>query len=195
MAIEIPTTYGQASWQGKVAGSGRPWTVTCGFQQLETDPNAVADYLSGTWAATILGIQTDDLTYEGVKVVMNVGGTLIGAESAVDAGVGAASGEPGTCNVSVLVQKRTGLIGRRFQGRMFLPGVRETGTADGARLTNAEFALWNGVVDDLFDALGDGTFLIRPVLLHDESLATAPTEIASFQTQQLLATQRRRLRK
>jgi len=195
MAIEIPPSYGQVTWSGVTPGSGRPWAVVCGFAWIESDPNSVADYLSGSWAATILGIQIDELSFAGAKVVMNVGGTLVGAESGVGAGVGAASGEPGLVNASVLVRKNTGLIGRRHQGRMFLPGVRESGSNDGANLTTGELVLWAGVVNDLFDAMSDGTELLQPVILHDESLATTPTVVNSFQTQSLLATQRRRLRK
>lgn len=195
MAIEIPPSYGQVSWSGAMPGSDRPWTVTCGFAWIDSTMADVLDYLAQAWADTLLTIQSNLVSFDSTKVLMNVAGTLVGGETTFASGIGAASGPVGMSNSAVLVRKVTERIGRRYQGRMFIPGIRESGVDDGASLTSSEVILWRGVVDDLYTAMTDGTELLQPVILHDEALATEPTPILSFDTQRLLATQRRRLRK
>lgn len=107
---------------------------------------------------------------------------------------GGAVGLGMTPNVAILVKKVTGAGGRRNRGRMYIPpvypgeaGVDYNGVidADKVLVLQSQYAVaYSLIVDD--DLL--------PVLFHTEAPFT-PTDISSFQVQQIVATQRRRLRR
>jgi len=108
-------------------------------------------------------------------------------------------GAPAICgNVSALATKSTGLAGRRNRGRMFLPGLPR------ARLETTNDSFWGAaVVTDIVDwlediATGMSIFQWTPVIHHrgsdDPPVAPTHTDIVAFGAQQLVATQRRRIR-
>ena len=113
-----------------------------------------------------------------------------------DEGTQGAPAIPG--NVSLLLTKSTGLAGRRNRGRMFIPGVPR------ARLDAANDSHWtSAVVDDGVDWLNDvaagmNIFQWTPVIHHrgtdEPPVAPSFTDIVAFGGQQLVATQRRRIR-
>ena len=200
MSIVIPPGYGQVSFDGIMPGTGRPWTVTQGFAHEYTNANQCASDAGEIWAASFLGMQIDELQFTGTRVYLgNDGAPLVGSSN-TGAGNGAASGEPYASNACVLIKRVTALGGRANRGRMYVPGVREAGVADGANLVGTDLTNWGTVTIDYalgwFEATRDPDHLFTaPVILHDELVGGLPTPIVEFQLQSLLATQRRRLRK
>lgn len=95
-------------------------------------------------------------------------------------------------NVAILAQKRTGLVGRKFRGRFYVPPyqVQETDVDYNGVMNAANLAAQQAAFDD---------FLARTqVLPYDLMLfhsdGTLPTPVTSIVVQPLVATQRRRLR-
>lgn len=105
--------------------------------------------------------------------------------------VGGAGGTFASPNLAYLVEKNTALGGRRGRGRMFLPGVTESGIGSAGGLDStvaSDFATNLGNWFDTFAGAG-----VSPVLLHSD--ATSPTPITSFTIDPTVATQRNRLRR
>lgn len=107
---------------------------------------------------------------------------------------GSSTGEALPPNNAILLQKRTGLGGRRGRGRSYLPGavdsgVNEDGTLDGG--------YQNGVQANIADCISGmaavGADGFTPVLLH-QTAPFAPTDILTWLCQPKIATQRTRLR-
>lgn len=97
-------------------------------------------------------------------------------------------------NVAYLLRKNTSFAGRRYRGRMFLPGSSNGGIQQGGILSGAEFTLVDaaaGALDNVFQGVGSAN-LSQPVLLHSEA-PTTPTPVTSLSAELIVATQRRRL--
>lgn len=125
-------------------------------------------------------------------------------ESTTGAITGGASGNFIAPNVALLVRKKTGLGGRRNRGRSFLPGViDETQVNYLGQLVTASRDAFQIDADQWIDALaGDdlGTSPMTPmVILHSPDPVTgavlAPTPVTTLEVDDMVATQRRRLRK
>lgn len=190
--VNIPTGFGQCTYNF-IASSGRPAACVIGVQIGDVDPQDVADVLSATFADTLLESLPSAVQYTGCRVKIGNDGPPLVAESTQDIGPGGNSGQPAISNTAVLVVKRTIFAGRKYQGRMFLPGPTEGQTDDGANLTNDGLSGWEGTVLAFFNALQDGEVIEALVLLH--SGVEVPTEVEQLVVQRRLATQRRRLRK
>ena len=104
---------------------------------------------------------------------------------------GALVGDPAPPNTSALFRMQSGLVGRKYRGRMYLPGVLDDDeiNADGTIVDTALTSL-GGVMAYLIDVLG--TASVEPVILHSDS--TVPTLVTSGAIQPVVASQRRRLR-
>lgn len=94
-------------------------------------------------------------------------------------------------NVSVLVRKRTGLLGRKNQGRMFPPGMSYENT------WNSSGQMEIASQEDYDEAFNDWRVAVEGlggdmVILHTDE--TTPTPIVNLSTDLTAATQRRRLR-
>lgn len=97
-------------------------------------------------------------------------------------------------NVSILVQKRTGLGGRQNRGRMYLPPYMFTSPAiDGAGTIAAVNVT---ALQTRMNALDAAITLAsrQPVLLHSDGTLT-PTVIDQFLVSNVVATQRTRTRR
>lgn len=111
------------------------------------------------------------------------------------AGVGGrATSQSPTPQVTYLVQKNTGLSGRRNRGRMYLPAANEANIEQGGQLNGTEFALLNTTANELLTACesAGGNNLDGMVLLHSQAPST-PTPVISVEPSLFVATQRRRL--
>lgn len=124
-------------------------------------------------------------------------------EATVNAGTGPEPGAAGTfltggaainalpSNCALLVQKRTAIGGRSGRGRFFLPwaleesDVSEVGLIDGSTRSD-----WQDLMDDFLAGLSAADYPMT--LLH--SGAGDPAAVTSLSVQQVIATQRRRLR-
>lgn len=108
---------------------------------------------------------------------------------------GSAPSNPPAPNTSLLFKKTTGLRGKAFQGRMYVPGgycdegeISSGGIIDNTTHDEIE-ALWQGALADMLTALGGDNLC----LFHNNP-ATAPTVLTDLSLEPMIATQRRRLR-
>jgi hypothetical protein len=195
MSLRIPVGFAEASLQFTFLGStklmisslGIDLTTGFGADQTNTDnilntmKDALEVPLSADWNVApfkvVYGQDGADVTFFGT-----------GTTDAGDA-AGAAL-PPGN---AVLVRKVTLLGGRRNQGRMFIPGVREGNTTVAGTLSGGEQTAWQTAVSAMQTNLVALAAVDAIVLLHNEA-PFDPTPIASLIVQSLTATQRRRLR-
>lgn len=95
-------------------------------------------------------------------------------------------------NVSVLVKKTTGLLGRKNTGRMYVPGIAQDGTFNAAGvMSTGDLEVYVNTFHNFFEDLTTAGAL--PYILHSGN--DAPTKITDFQAQGVASTQRRRLRR
>jgi hypothetical protein len=183
---------GEAVWRFSLTTDPELMLVTCGFAFPVADPT-VADCndLMDAWADTILTQQTLVYTLVGVTIRFQadpVNQTIFESSSTPAAGL--MSGNPVTPNTAVLIQKKTGFIGRRNRGRMYVPGIREADVNDNGDIGTIQLGTWNTHANSLmvrFAAVGSGP------IIHHADLGT-PTAITSLDVPVKCATQRRRMR-
>jgi len=98
--------------------------------------------------------------------------------------------------VSHIVTKLTGFTGRRFRGRMYLPGVPEGQIDEGGIISSSRNGAVQGVMD-LFNAeLVADPAIEGLVLFHDSaSPPTEPTLITDFRARNVVGTMRPRQRR
>jgi hypothetical protein len=94
--------------------------------------------------------------------------------------------------VTILVRKVTARGGRAGRGRMFHPGVEEGGTLSGGLFLQSVLDLLRAAFENFRNDLALAA--VPMVLLHN-SAELLPDTITGLDVQQLVATQRRRLRK
>lgn len=94
-------------------------------------------------------------------------------------------------NNAILVRKVTAQGGREHTGRMYMPGVDETGADNTGLLTTAYVAALQASVNGM---LGDMSTNDIPMYVLHQNPLTPPTLVTSLVVQSRTATQRRRLR-
>lgn len=191
MPTQIPDRYG--SFAAKLTGPGTAADdsiVTIGVHR-----NAVAGGPDATWD------QVFNQYREGFRdfftALLHVGWTFVGADLTYREGgvlqgltatefVQGSISSPAPAFTSLVLQKRTNLIGRQFRGRMSVPGVIGTANVqpDGT-LSNATIAAYAPTVLALFNKLEwDSSQLINPpllatpVILHQAAIT--PTRVTSL---------------
>ena len=192
--IQIPETHWNTHFLFTLTGDPEPMSFAIGAQiditgadaQTYSDDAYVAfsgGYGAPNWYAqwTFLGVRVeaqDGFVAETLIPLVGTGGSLGTV----------------TQNVSVLVKKITGLPGRKNHGRCYFPpislaeaDVNNVGIISATPLSVIQ-TNWNGFIS----ALEGSGEISRLDLLHSGS--DDPTEITSFQVEQQVATQRRRLR-
>lgn len=129
-------------------------------------------------------------TFEKVHVLTNFGGMLQEAEELINL-AGAAGGVTPPSNVSLLLQKKTAVVGRKYQGRSYLPpfcvagsGVDRLGIITPSAVTILT-TRWNNM-RGLYDL--DNTPV---VIAHADGSPGTP--VTSIVASGYVATQRRRL--
>lgn len=97
-------------------------------------------------------------------------------------------------NVAVLIDKQSGVSGRRNRGRMYIPFIDEGTVGASGVLTGAEQTLFQSMANSLFTNLNSSVTLKTSgaVILHSQT-PTTPTPCTKFAVESIVATQRRRL--
>ena len=155
------------------------------------------DAMLAGWALALGPLYDSEVSFPRAVYIHNRAGTLERWES-----VGSATGLASTRiieppNVTYLLRKPTGLVGRRFRGRVYLPfawsdGIDQTGTLTGSNFT----ALQTAAAAIKTNTVAAPTGMANLALLHSAdppSSAPAPTIISSLAASNRVATQRRRL--
>lgn len=184
MPLVIPSGYAQCSIEIQAALDTDPYFVTFGIQSpIVTDvAEDVADSFSTAWAARL----DNGFTITGCRVRDSVSVDEFAANT-----TGTRAGTELPCNCACLIRKRSSLVGRKNRGRMFMPGllpasdIGETGIIQSTLRTNIQNAA-NAWFTDM------STRGFDLAILHTSS--TSPTLVSSLEVDNVIATQRRRLR-
>lgn len=197
MPVNIPVGFGQAALRFSLAGTSREKLCTFGYDPPTTDPTVHAQAITDAFTAAnrpgvSLQIQ-EGWSYLGVRVTeMTDTGPVTG--EAADLVDGAMTGGALPPNAAVLIRKNTAAGGRRNRGRLFVPpiyppetNVSPSGIIADTQLDNIQ--LW---WTNFFTAVSVAG--LEPVILHSSAPFT-PTPITGWVAQDLIATQRRRMRR
>jgi hypothetical protein len=191
MAVSIPAGFALVTHEHRNVGNTRPAFVTYGISTTGSVGSDDPSHLHAVWAAgpvTDMAATTSHITTTVIKGPRPTGATV--SYTQVIAGGGLAQGAgPQEAWLGI---KQTGVGGRKFKGRFYLPGVPEANVNSGGFLTGSEPADMQAQVDEWLAALAADE--LGPYLLH-EDVGTDPTLIVTVSVETLIATQRRRLRR
>lgn len=198
MTVAIPPGFGQAVITHAVPATGQTQLVTHGFINTTTGlfPNDIAQLIYEAWVGTSKPFQSsvisDATQAASVKITVNVTGSLLlGEFNSLTFGSRSSASPPP--QVAVVVKKRTGFAGKAQRGRFYLPasfltaaGVDQLGNIDGTLLAAIQGRL-TGYLSQL--AIDN----VDMCLLHNDPLLD-PTLVTELLAEQMIGTQRRRLR-
>lgn len=193
--MEIPEGTGLASYFFDLDNDAGDLVVTCGHSHAVNNEAGAVDFandLQAAWVAEILPIQSSDLTFTKVSVLARAAGAgiMYSAESTGAAAVGGAAFGALPGMMAVVVKKLTGRAGRKYRGRMFVPGLASDNDVPNSTLltegrkveVDAAFEDWRTTLEALaHDAL----------LLHTDPLVP-PDLIVSFSASRPIGALRRR---
>jgi hypothetical protein len=158
-----------------------------------TDPAVIAETLFTTYQSHAFTHIASTVSFEDVRLVLNVGGTLSEGQSSHAPVAGGGSADPISPQVAVLVQKFTGMLGKHFRGRSYIAGV-DSAAFDStfSFLSSTAFTAFQTAFAGWYSqTVTDGTLL---ALLH-RNPTVLPTLVTSLGVEQQVVTQRRRNRK
>lgn len=199
MGIIVPLNFANAVIRWGLTGDPEPMVCTLGLAGLiGMSPEEIATevFEDLTTSGSLCAATNMSTAYQlqGVTVYLQTEtGFAIGAHDDVVQGAGNVTPLPSNC--AYLVRKSTGQGGRRNRGRMFLPpfmdieaNVSPTGSILGSfvALQARLDTFYNNLTTDV-----DGDALV-PVLFHSDG--SSPTVITGLALQNIIATQRTRMR-
>lgn len=188
----IPPGEYEIAYKHSQGGVSQPAIVTLGLRYSGSDFEA--DYANATngWSARMMPMFGPAITFVGATYRTNEG-TVAETTRAVS---GLNANETAPYNVAYLVHKHNFTVGRRGNGRMFLPGVDEESVSPAGALEPSHFATLQTALTAFYDGLVSDEF--QPVLFHSPT-PDDPTPFSSFVTgfglDVRVATQRNRLRR
>lgn len=204
MTIEpyVPANYANVRYRFACAGVTNEMGFSIGFTHLVTEPDDIAERAAISFRnhvlddGAFLGSEWTFLGTISYRPVPGSGVVVTEYPLSLDGGFSANTIPP---NCSFLLQKRTGLAGRRNRGRIFCPPFNITDVdVDAAGMMSGTLVashglLWNAHREDM----AAQTSVM--VLFHSHETDTVgdefePTTIVNLVAQAQLATQRRRLR-
>src|ERR1044071_874061 len=190
--MNIPTGFGQVNLIYAGTAYPRGAQVTFGFgNEEDLSPDDVATAIAGFWFTQFGGVTSDICSLQKIKVKLGPNDT--GPETTLEpALLGANSSQPLPNQVAVLSRKITASGGRHNRGRSFWPGATEGQTDGAGKLSAAALSDWQDAVNGFWVACGAADF--PWFILHEDELVP-PTAVTNIQVDQLMASQRRRLRK
>lgn len=99
--------------------------------------------------------------------------------------------------VALVVSKSTGLLGKPFRGRLYLPGLSEAAVSEAGIVDGTFVNLYQTAFDDLQDDLIADAAVESLQLFHDETspFANTPTTIQSFVVRNVIGSMRPRQRR
>lgn len=184
----IPTGYFLAAYQFDAPSPGgqRRSVCTMGHQGtliLATLADLAVSFEDEVWGP----MGSASYTYRGViaytettslEVPLNRPGTL--------------SATPAAPNTALLVRKLTGSRGRENRGRNYWPGMVYESDVDAAGVINSvQVGGFQGNFDSWYSSLA--ALEVEPYILHND--ISDPTPVLQFQVDNVVSTQRRRLRR
>lgn len=192
----IPVDHGNLVTTWTVTGNAEPKSFNMGY--YDGSANGATNHANRWFDILDANLQTaiaNEVTIQSVTAYFNEGGALTIGVSDRPAFNGTFAAGAASPNVATLTRKNTGLAGRKFRGRAFLPPVPDNYIDSGGNVSApAQTQVNNGLAACLAAADDTGLFgWAMPLrLLHSD--ATPPTDIISWVCDPKVGTQRRRMR-
>jgi len=188
----IPDGYGQATLNFDfISGPSNPMAIVHGYSHAGVNPAGHAGVIMGLWRDQWMPGPdvTNNLLFKGVDCVEDTEHAL---GSATTNTVGPSSDVALPPQVAILVQKQTGLGGRKNRGRMYIPGCTNASLIEGGFLLGAAQIRLQENIDDYL--LGLETNDLNMVVLHSTLGLGTPATVVTLTVDSVCATQRRRVR-
>lgn len=155
----------------------------------------VAQWFDSVAAPVYKAVLTAAATYVGTNMRRLFPGPTTETLANVNTGLGGSGITPLGMQVSGLITKQTGLVGKANRGRVFLPfpstaDISVTGVPIAGYLTNAGALGRALLVTPLVLTVGASSLTVQPVLLHRATSTVTPLD--DFRVSSAFATQRRR---
>lgn len=151
---------------------------------------ALASALDSKYATNILPRQSDEYTYKGALVQRFSPGTpLVATLNSTNTGAGGIVGNSLPTSSAAVIKKLTTLAGRKYRGRLFLPGIPTAHEDDSELSAAAETALATAFSNFGVSATSGG-FVFNLILWHKAS--STYTDVSIWEVTTPLRVQRRR---
>jgi hypothetical protein len=181
-----------------------PWYITFGVDSSDAagDPVAIGKAAMESFHAGFQSTLSPDVDITGCQVTVGQDGVEPVRSFVTPAtALGGSAGDlrlPQNC--ALLVRKNTDIGGRRNRGRMFVPGILAEGAVSATGvITPAATITYLGYAENFFATLLAGlpnSPALPMVVLHSSGISTvpSPTVVSSVTVDNVISTQRRRLR-
>lgn len=197
MPLNIPNEFMQVAFHHLGANVTGEMINTLGIDYSQSTvgtAQGALDAASEAWSGYIQALHSSVISYtHATAMARSVGGVLQSYESLEGAIAGSGASPPYPMNVAMIVEKRTGIAGRKFRGRWFLGGM-PAGIAAGGNPNEVDpgtVTTYQTSVDYFREALITAGLI--PVLLHQVG-GPIPTQITNFVVKPLVGTMRKRIR-
>lgn len=193
MPLYIPEDHYQVSYVHRQTGSRQLAVCTMGMHDLSADFAVAAPLSEAAWMEDVCPQIGSSWTLERIDWRTQQG-IIRQRFTAIVGGIASAQVVGA---VAYLINKRTSAAGRKFRGRLFLPGAAESAVnEDGSVVAGVQADLNTAFANYLAQTVAAG---MQPVLLHNVAAIPpvgegGPTNITSFTTSPIVGIQRRRLR-
>lgn len=191
MPVVIPPGFGQVTTKCVVGASGRAFTNVAGIKIIDTFTQTDFNNLSSAIGTAWKGILTTGSLFSGIRMLEGNDGPETVWESTSGAGAGTrATGTFQTPQVQFLIKKQSSLSGRKFQGRLFIPDVKESDVDDIGNVAAGTITALGTFITNITTGFANGSAFDGMVLLHQDD--TVPTELAFLSVSPRVATLRKR---
>jgi len=191
----IPSGFGLASLAFKRTGSSKTAHITFGFDCGGDATVSHAAALKVLWEGTGMPFEASNMysqwTYTGCNTLQREDLDLFSFTFETNT-VGTRTGNMLPPQTAILVKKSTSFAGKSNRGRFYVPPVfvSETAIDDSGVMDNTTLASLQAKFDDALAAMATANLNMQ--ILHEG--AGAPREVSALAVENLVATQRRRLR-
>lgn len=201
MPLIIPPGFTEVAIELRATGDPDPWYVTYGVDSSEAEGNiqAIGQTSIDAWTP-VMTVMSDIVTFSGVKLTVGQDGEFP-IRQFVPTGTTVTGGDSNgklPSNCALLVRKNSNIGGRRARGRMFVPLVLgETVVDNVGVITGGALTSYQAKMNGHFVELQNNAIATPMVILHSsggQSPPGDPTVVTSVQCDNVIATQRRRLR-
>ena len=197
----IPPGYGSAAFVFTGPVGTEPFVTTIGLDLRDYggDYDMAAEKAFIDYQNTLLHITTAAITLDHVSLTVGIDGAGVGSVTSIaPPAQGQRSGDYQPMSTAAIARKSTNLLGRRGQGRMFLPGTVKDEQVDiNGILTNAFIGDLQQRCFEFIDALNSSASshpAAPPVLLHSAGGPAVPTPINALIVSPKIGLLRKRIR-
>jgi hypothetical protein len=188
----IPSGYGAVALPIVNTATPRAAYVTWGFQNVGAliGPIIAADAVMDALESTVSPALDSSCTIGPAEVRLNIGGVEnVGSSTETQTG-GSADQRPAP-NCALLVQKRSGVSGRKNRGRFYWPwAINNASINEAGVISTGTVNDFQDIFDNFLENLSTEGIPMR--ILHNS--AGTPAPVIGLSVSPLVATQRRRLR-